>query len=284
MAGGTTSVQTTEPWEAQKGYLETGFGEAGRLYAQGRPDYFPGATVAGFDPSQTAAQQATLGYAMGPRVGALQEAAQQTTLGQMQGAMPFTQGQMTSLLGGYVPQGAGTPYGGMRANYEQDFINTMQKGLADVRKGQVLYQPGGSSRGDIYQANVASGAAKTLGQNLNEMYMGAYEQAQGMRLPTAEMQLGQRTAGLGQYPTIMGAPLSMYQAVGDVGEQRRAMSQAAIDQAQAKYSYDAMAPQQALQNYMAMVSGDYGSTVKDTPSGLQTLGQLAGIGMNLFGG
>ena len=284
MAGGTTAVTTTEPWEAQKGYLETGFGEAGKLYAQGRPDYYPGATVAGFDPSQTAAQQATLGYAMGPRAGAMQAGAENALLGQMAGTMPFNQGQMTSLLGGYVPQGEGTPYGGMAANYQQQFVDAINKGMADVRKGQVLYQPGGSSRGDIYQSNVFSGAAKTLGQNLNEMYMGAYDQAQGMRLPPAEMQLGQRTAGLGQYPTIMGAPLGMYQAMGDVGEQRRAMSQAGIDQAQAKYNYQAMAPQQALQNYMAMVSGDYGSTVRDTPSGLQTLGQLAGIGMNLFGG
>ena len=57
MAGGATT--RTEPWAEQKPYLETGFQEAGRLYGQGVPDYYPGATLAGFDPSQTAAQQAT---------------------------------------------------------------------------------------------------------------------------------------------------------------------------------------------------------------------------------
>ena len=87
MAGGATT--RTAPWEGQEPYLEAGFKEAGKLYGQGTPDYYPGETVAGFDPSQTAAQQSVLGYAMGKRPAALQEAAQQVTLGQMQGATPI---------------------------------------------------------------------------------------------------------------------------------------------------------------------------------------------------
>ena len=96
MAGGATT--RTEPWDKQKDYLTTGFKEAGRLYGQGVPDYYPKATLAGFDPSQTAAQQAVLGYAMGQRPAALQEAAQQTTLGQMQGRTPFTTAQLPTQL------------------------------------------------------------------------------------------------------------------------------------------------------------------------------------------
>ena len=77
-----------------------------------------------------------------------------------------------------------------------------------------------------------------------------------------------------QYPGIMAAPLSMYGAMGDVGAQRRAMQQESINQAMQKYQYGAQAPQIALQNFMAGISGEYGGTRAQTPSALQSLGQL----------
>jgi len=56
----------------------------------------------------------------------------------------------------------------------------------------------------------------------------------------------------------------MYDAMGAVGEQRRAMSQRGIDQDMARYQYESNAAQNALRNYMAMVTGDYGSTTTAT--------------------
>ena len=280
MAGGATT--RSDPWAEQIPYLETGFKEAGRLYGQGVPDYYPGATLAGFDPSQTAAQQATLGYAMGPRVGALQDAAQQVTLGQMQGATPFTGGQMTDLLAGNVPTGQGTPYGDLADVYRQQAESQMHQGLGNVRQGMVgsmnmPVQPGGGSRGDLAQERVLAQGQKAIAQNLAQMYGGAYGQAQGMRFPAAQMSLGQQQTGQAAYPSIMGAPLEMYGAMGDVGAQRRAMSQEAINQAQQKYGYEVGAPQNALAQYMANISGDYGGTVTQQPSALQGLGQVASI-------
>ena len=280
MAGGATT--RTEPWGEQKNYLTTGFKEAGRLYGQGVPDYYPGATLAGFDPSQTAAQQSVLGYAMGPRVGALQEAAQQVTRGQMAGATPFTTPQMNDLLAGNVNYGAGTPFGAMADTYRQQAENQMQQGLANVRQGMVgsanmPVQPGGGSRGDLAQERILAQGQKSIAQNLANMYSGAYGQAQGMRFPAAQMRLGQMQTGQAAYPSIMGAPLSMYQAIGDVGAQRRAMSQEALNQAQQKYAYQVGAPQNALSQYMANISGDYGGTTTQTPSALSSLGQLVGI-------
>jgi len=275
MAGGATT--RTEPWAEQKDYLTTGFGEAGRLYGQGVPDYYPGATLAGFDPSQTAAQQATLGYAMGPRPAAQQAAAEQVTLGQMAGATPFTTGQMTDLLAGNVNYGAGTPFGMMADVYGQQYQEQLSKALPAIRQQMVEYQPGGGSRGDIVQGMAETAASKNLAQNLAQMYSGAYGQAQGMRFPAAEMRLGQQRAGQAAYPSIMSAPLEMYGAVGDVGAQRRAMTQEAINQAQQKYQYEQAAPMSALQQYMANISGDYGGVTTQTPSGLSQLGQLVGI-------
>ena len=74
--------------------------------------------------------------------------------------------------------------------------------------------------------------------------------------------------------------MSMYGAMGGVGEQQRAMQQEAINRDMAKYQYESTAPQAALQNYMAMVSGDYGASTRQTTPGpgmMGTLGSLASI-------
>ena len=277
MAGGATT--RTAPWEGQEKYLETGFQEAGRLYGQGVPDYYPGATLAGFDPSQTAAQQATLGYAMGPRPAAQQAAAEQVTLGQMQGATPFTGGQMTDLLAGNVPVGQGSPFNVMGNALEQQVQSSLTGSiLPGIRESLVRYQPGGGTRGDLEQNKaIAAAVGKGLTVPLAQMYGDAYQQAQQMRFPAAEMRLGQQRAGQAAYPSIMGAPLEMYGAVGDVGAQRRAMTQEAINQAQQKYEYQQAAPMSALQQYMANISGDYGGVTTQTPSALSSLGQIIGL-------
>ena len=129
---------------------------------------------------------------------------------------------------------------------------------------------------------VQSGLTKPLA----DMYSGAYQTAQGMRLPAANQIIGQQQFGQSQYPTTMNAPLGMYNAMGKVGADRRAMTQSAIDRDMARYEYQANGPQNALRNYMAMVTGDYGSTgTQTTPgqSGLGQMGQVAGILGSLFG-
>ena len=66
----------------------------------------------------------------------------------------------------------------------------------------------------------------------------------------------------------------MYQAGADVGQQRRALAQEAINQQMAKYNYAAQAPQIALQNYMAGISGEYGGVTTQQPSPLSQAGQI----------
>ena len=286
MQGATTR---TEPWAEQIPYLTAGFEEAGRLYGKGVPDYYPGATLAGFDPSQTAAQQATLGYAMGPRPAALQAAAENVTLGQMGGQTPFSGSQMSDLLAGNVNYGAGSPFAAMADVYGRQARDQLTGTvLPGIREAITYAQPGGGSRGDLLQDKAIAASQKNLQDQLAQMYSGAYQTAQAQRFPAAEMQLGQRAAGQAAYPGIMGAPLQMYgaimaaplgmyQAVGDVGAQRRAMTQEAINQAQQKYQYEQAAPMSALQQYMANISGEYGGQVTQQPSALQGMGQIASI-------
>jgi hypothetical protein len=145
------------------------------------------------------------------------------------------------------------------------------------------------------------------------MYGDAYQTAQGMRMPAAQMGLGAQQFGMGyglqgqqaarqagelgvagqeasrragelglaavgQYPSTMMAPLGMYGAIGNVGAQRRAMTQEAINRDMARYQYQATAPQQALSNYLSMITGNYGGTTTQVaPNQSNTLGNLASI-------
>ena len=256
MAGGTR-VETTEsgPWGGyvgdpkfegtkswgQQPYLIGGFEQARKLYdlsgGQG-PAYYPGQTLAGFSPEQQLAQRATMRYATGPRAGAQQAAAEKAMIGGLGGQVDYSQFQP------------------MADVYGQQYLSEIQKNMPAVRQAMVEYQPGGGSRGDIVQSNIATAAGKNLAQNLAGLYGGAYTAAQ-QRIPQF----------MQQYPTVMGAPMGMYGAMGDVGAARRSMSQEAINRDMARYQYQANAPQQALANYMSLISGDYGGTTTRTGPG-----------------
>ena len=248
MAGGSTT--RTEPWAEQKPYLQQGFQQAQGLYNQGPPAFYPGQTLAGFSPAQQMAQQATMGYAMGPRPAAQQAAAEKALIGGLSGGVDMsTFSPMVSALSQ-----------GVQSNLQQNI-------LPGIRESLVRTQPGGGSRGDLVQNQaIANAVTSGMTKPLAEMYTSAYQGAQG-RVP----QFAQ------QYPTIMGAPMGMYGAMGDVGAEQRAMQQERINQQQRAYEYTAQAPMNALQQYMANISGDYGGTTRQSPSALQGIGQIASI-------
>jgi hypothetical protein len=236
MAGGTqTTYTSTEPWEAQQGYLEKGMARAEDLYQSGRftPEFYgaPGTAsgnaqniaqvapgLAGFNPDQYRAMEEAYNYAMGPRVAGLSSAAEDAFTG---GILPYSSramgvGDISRQLGG-GPQGYAqalpfegdqyermvrgevdyTPYNALADVYRQQFEDQTAEGLKNVRQGIISHQPGGGSRGDIYAANVASAGQKALAQNLAGLYGGAYERAQAGRMPAAQMGLGQQQFGMG---------------------------------------------------------------------------------------
>ena len=303
MSGGlTTGITKDGPWEAQQAPLKRGMARAESLYQAGPAPYFPGKTLADFDPAQQATQAATLGYAQGPRPAAQQAMAEQQ-LGRTYdwaARMPEMAQQglravgpdLQGMMGGEVDYETG-PFGRMADAYRQHVESQLTGtggALANIRSGLVNYgQAGGSSRGDLLQQEaIVDAVNKGLAIPLAQQYGQAYQQGQAGRLPAAQAiqqgyggigsayrQAAQTgLAGMQQYPGIMAAPLSMYGAMGDVGAQRRAMQQESINQAMQKYQYGAQAPQIALQNFMAGISGEYGGTRAQTPSALQSLGQL----------
>ena len=248
MSGGSTT--RTEPWAEQKPYLVSGFTEADRLAKQGAPAFYPGQTLAGFSPAQQMAQTGTMNYLTGPRPAAQQAAAEKAMIGGLSGGVNMqTFAPMVNALSQ-----------GVQSNLQGNI-------LPGIRESLVRYQPGGSSRGDLVQNKaIANAVTSGMTKPLAEMYSQAYEGAQG-RIPQFTQ----------QYPSIMGAPLGMSEAMGGVGAEQRALQQEQLNQQQRAYEYTANAPMQNLQQYMANISGDYGGTTKQSPSTLSSLGQLIGI-------
>jgi hypothetical protein len=123
--------------------------------------------------------------------------------------------------------------------------------LPQVQENITQYIPGGGSRGDIVTANVTTSATQKLADEVSKNRYAAYQDAQQLQAQAGNL-----------YPSMMGAPISAYAGLGDVGEQQRALAQAGIDADMQKYDFDAFADRSNLQDYMAGISGDYGSSVR----------------------
>ena len=251
MAGGSTTTKSA-PWEKQQPFLERGFARAEDLYSrnpQGTP-YYQGPTLAGFDPAQEAAQGAMLGYATGPRPGVMQAGSEQALMKGLGGQVD------------YDPYGATNPFGDMMNVASRKVLGELTGTvLPEIRQSMVgtwdqPVQPGGGTRGDLLQQKALGTASQQLVDAATGLYGGAYDAAQS-RIPEFLRQQG----------AVQQAPLMPYQAMADVGAQRRAMTQEGINRAMQRDAYTQEAPQRALQNYLASVTGDYGavSTTKQSP-------------------
>ena len=271
MSGG--SVTSTAPWGeitggggvnlggitgvGQQPFLQAGFGRAAELLKQGAPSYYPQETLAGFTRPEQQAMSDVIGYTGGPRPARMQDAAERA---------------LTGGLGGQVDYNAG-PFGQLRGALEENVIGSLTRPetgmLPRLRESLVKYQPGGSSRGNMLQQQAISEAVtKGMTGPLAQAYMTAHTGAQE-RIPQF----------MGQYPTIMGAPLENMAAMGGVGEEQRAMNQAQIDRAMAQYQYETTAPQQQLQQYLGNIAGQYGATQQTTPSAMGQMGNMAQLAM-----
>ena len=240
MAGGGTTVQTatSEPWKQQIPYLTKGMAGADELLAQGLPEYYQGKTLADFDPAETAAHKGTMGYWMGPRAARQQAAAEQSLVQGLSGQVdpnaynPLAQALQQQVMG----------------NLKGNILPGLRENL--IRTGQ----EGGGSRNELVQNKAIANAVQSgMTKPLADMYTNAYNQAQNRALQSGQL-----------YPSIMSAPMAGYDALAGVGGQRRGMSQNIIDQDMQRYNYEAMAPYNALNQYMNTIAGNYGGTTTQT--------------------
>ena len=228
--------------------------------------------------------------------------------GQYAGMTPFQNQQLQDMLAGKVNTSATSGLKSVTGAMRRDIMDELQGPggmLAQIRQQQVGYQPGGSSRGDIVTGMAAKGASQKLADQASRMYADAFAKAQERRLPAGQMALQAQQAaqqlglaggnlrlgagnmlssagqlglsGVDRMPAVQNAMYDRFGRMQSVGAQQRAMKQEEYNQKMAKYNYNANKHQQALQNYMSMISGQYGGSTTSNPSALSSMGQLAAL-------
>ena len=245
MCGGG-NITRTEPWEGQKPFLEEGFAEAKSIFEGGMPGFYSGDMVEGFSPAGTAAHTGIQDYVTGGRALSQQTKAEDS---------------LKRMLSGEVDDSKFDPV--MDAMTRSVMGKLTSDMLPQVQENITQYIPGGGSRGDIVTANVTTSAAQKLADEVAKNRYGAYQDAQQLQAQAGNL-----------YPSMMGAPISAYAGLGEVGEQQRMLGQAGLDAEMGKYEYESLKDRTNLQDYMANISGEYGGTTR-APSLIQSL--LGGI-------
>jgi len=103
------------------------------------------------------------------------------------------------------------------------------------------------------------------------------QQAFGTGLSARQAAGQQGLSALDRAQGVMDSQYDRFRRMQGVGAQKRAMKQEEYNQKMAKYNYNANKHQQALQNYMSMISGQYGGSTTSNPSALSSMGQLAAL-------
>ena len=245
MQGSTTvteSTNTSKPWQQE--YYKRMLAQAENLYNQGMPQQYQGPTVSGFTPAQMESMNLTSNYVTG-------------------GAQDMMNNQnqiYQQMMSGQVNTGAGSPYGDMANAYKRQAVSQAQDAMAELRTGQVAYQPGGSSRAELLNERVMEDTNQGISDNLASMYGNAYDQAQQKQVQA-----------LGQYGSIMNMPLEMSkQLYNRVGLPQQTLNQALMDDQKRRYDYSAMSPYNNLAQFQGFISGNYGGQNMGTSTSTAT--------------
>ena len=104
--------------------------------------------------------------------------------------------------------------------------NLQGKILPGIRENIVNYQPGGGTRGRYCTGHRYCWRTEELTGSVSNVWYNAYQGAQAQRMPMANMILGPERTGSWWLPINHGRTITgMAGAVGDVGAERRAMTQ-----------------------------------------------------------
>ena len=259
--GGTTTVQKADPWAEQQPYLTDIFAKAQNLHNTAQPQFYPGQTYANFNPLEQQAQTQLASTAQG----SMQELANKA-------------GSAQGFLLGDVLRADSNPYMGaaIQGAIDPIYERLTRQALPGVRSGAVAAGQLGGSRQGIAEGLAITDANRlalnTSAQMANEMY--------GQNLDAM-------TKGLALAPQGMQVQQMPAATLGAVGEQQRAMEQAAIGEALQRHTFEQSIPWDTLAAYQGLVQGTFGGTGTSTSSGggastAQKLVGAAGTGLSTY--
>lgn len=259
MSSGKSKTQTTTETVAPPAYigrqLEFGVDEARRLYNQGTPGFFPGQTYAGFTPQQEQALNLTEQRALAgsPLTAEAQNQLGRTLRGEFLGANQYIDPMIAAA----------------NRSVTQQFAESVMPGVQSSLGRAGRY--GSNAATQQLFTNAQRNLAQQLADTEANIRGNAYAQ---------ERQL--MNAAIGQAPALAAQDFADLGRLAAVGEQRQAMNQHGINEQMARYQYENTIDQQALDQFLARVTGTAGSAgqtgTKVTPvAGSNTLGQVLGI-------
>lgn len=282
--GGGTTVQKTEPWDQQKPYLEYGFGQAQDIYEGGPAQYYPGQTYVDMSDPTKAGLEGQVGQAQGgtPTVGAATNYATSTLSGNSDN--PWG-GFLSTGGSGMANTGSGAflnnnpfldaTYGAAADRVKQDFSDVVMPGIA------AQFGNSGGAGGELHKelATKAGGQlTDSLGSLAANIYGGNYQQERD-RMEAANA--GLTNTGSGLYGTGVQERLGLanlapgleeagylpWQKMQEAGQQYEQFGERVLEDDINRFNYGQNADLAALQDYMSMISGNYGSTSTSRNSG-----------------
>lgn len=293
MGGGSQQQQTskTEPWGAQQPYLKEGFSEAERLYQDGPAQYYPGSTfVEQSDPTKAGLEaQTNLASGGNPLIDSAASFTQNTLTGGQ--TNPYASMMEGTANGDFLTNNPflDDVYGAASGKVTRDFNDTVLPGIASQFG---MSGNAGSTMHELALGKASEGLTDSLGSMAANIYGGNYQQErdrqtgaqQGLFSQTGQQQMG----ALGLAPGIREAQFGDAGKLQEAGKAYEGFGEKVLEDDINRFNYGQNSDMAALQDYLAMISGNFGSTSTSRTSGggsgLNTaLGGAATLA-SLFGG
>lgn len=259
------TVQTNQdPWEPQQEYLKTGFARAQSDVLDKPMEFYPNSTVVPFSQQteQGLQMQEQRALAGSPVTQAAQSQVRQTA-----------QGDYLTNQNPYFQQAVSAATRPMTESFQQDILPGIQSSFS----GKGRY---GSGAQQNLTARAASDLSRNIGDVSGSMASKMYQDERTNQLRAAAMS-----------PQMAQMDYADIAQLKQVGLEREGMAGAELQEQIDRFNFEQTAPQTALQNYMALIKGGYGSQGTQTtpiyrnkPAEYMGLASsAAGIGGTLFG-
>lgn len=270
-SGSTTTTTKSDPWEGQQPFLKTGFESiknkyvdptTGNITGANLPAYYPGQTIATDSPETQAALAARTGRALygSPLTSAAQGELTKTLRGDYLNSNPYIDATYNKAARGVT----------------QNYNEVVNPGIDSAFSKAGRYGSGA-------YAAARNQSDRSLGNSLTDLATNIY--GQNYANERQNMVQGQLYA-----PDLANQDYYDINQLSSVGDYKTNLAQQQIDAERAKYNYNATKDQQALQQYMDLIQGNYGGTstqsnpyYRNSAGGtLGTLGQVAGTAASLY--
>jgi hypothetical protein len=275
--GGQTQTTKTEPWSSQQPYLEKGFSEAENIYDQGPAQYYPGQTYVDMsDPTKQGLESVVNTANAGSPI---TQNASNYTANVLGGG---SDNPYASLLGPGANQLASSARGDFLSNnpyldatfdaaagrVTDSFNNTVLPGIA------AQFGASGGA-GDALHGLALSDAGGKLTDSLSDLsaniYGGAYENERGRQDQAASTLSGlgsslygtgvnERLSALGLSPQIRDAEYGDASKLIGAGQGYEDFAGKVLQDDINRFNYGQNANLASLQDYLSMISGNFGST------------------------